>query len=55
MYVTDQGKLSSMLVSWTNLANEDIFLQVSGGRSWFRPEDLIELAMLIQKRKAERQ
>jgi hypothetical protein len=47
MYFDAQGRLRSMLMSWTNLAEEDPFLGTSAGRSWFRPDDLLKLAVLI--------
>lgn len=47
MYFDGQGRLRSMLASWTNLANDDLFCQVSAGRSWFRIDDLVMLAALL--------
>jgi hypothetical protein len=43
MFFDAQGRLRSMLASWTSLADEDL----SAGRSWFRPDDLLRLCVLI--------
>lgn len=47
MFFDTQGRLRSMLESWTSLA-EDSFTQASAGRSWFRPDDLMQLSVLIR-------
>jgi len=47
MYFDAQGRLRSMLASWTSIADEDLFTRVSAGRSWFRPDDLVRLSVLI--------
>ena len=47
MYFDTAGTLRSILASWTNLADEDAFIQVSAGRSWFRTDDLLRLNLLI--------
>jgi hypothetical protein len=47
-YFDDNGKLRSMLTSWTSLADKDYFLQASDGRSWFRVDDLVDLHALLQ-------
>jgi len=54
MYFTEQGKLSSMPTSWTNVANEDVFLQTSAGRSWFRLDDLVDLTALLEAVRSSR-
>lgn len=36
-----------MLESWTSLGHQDPFSRASGGRSWFRPDDLLRLSELI--------
>jgi hypothetical protein len=48
-YFDQNRKLRSMLVSWTNVANTDYFLQASAGRSWFRVSDLSHLNILLQR------
>jgi hypothetical protein len=47
MYVDAQGRLRSLLASWTSFAEEDPFTRASAGRSWFRPDDLVQLSVLI--------
>ncbi len=47
MYFDVAGKLTSMLVSWTDAAPYDRFTDVSAGRSWFRMDDLLELSTLL--------
>jgi hypothetical protein len=47
MYFDAQGRLSSMLISWTSLGSADPFAQASAGRSWWRADDLLRLAVLI--------
>ena len=46
-YFDGDGKLSSMLTAWTNLADTDFFLQASNGRSWLRIDDLLNLRRLL--------
>lgn len=49
MFFDVHGRLRSMLTSWTSLAGEDAFAQVSAGRSWFRVDDLLKLAALLDQ------
>ncbi len=49
MYFDAQGRLRSMLASWTNLADEELFARASAGRSWFRPDDLMRLRALLDE------
>jgi hypothetical protein len=51
MYFDAQGKLRSMLASWTSVGNEDLFTQASAGRSWFRVDDLLKLCAQIAELK----
>jgi len=37
-----------MLTSWTSLADHDLFSQAAQGRSWFRVDDLLQLAALLE-------
>jgi len=37
-----------MPTSWTSVADVDHFELASGGRSWFRVDDLLELSALVQ-------
>ena len=46
MYYDSQGHLRSMLTSWTSLHELDSFMAASGGRSWFRVDDLLRLCIL---------
>ncbi|WP_277813129.1 DUF5372 family protein [Aromatoleum aromaticum] len=48
MYFDSRARLRSMLISWTNLAGDDLFSQISAGRSWFRTDDLLKLAALLE-------
>ncbi|MCP4387373.1 MAG: transposase [Gammaproteobacteria bacterium] len=43
MYFNQEGKLRSMLTSWTSVAESDLFAQVAAERSWFRFDDLLAL------------
>jgi hypothetical protein len=47
MFFDAQGRLCSILASWTNLAEEDPFTRAAAGRSWFRPDDLMQLSVLV--------
>ena len=47
MYYDAQGQLRSMLTSWTSLHELDSFMAASGGRSWFRVDDLLRLSALM--------
>jgi hypothetical protein len=50
MFFDAQGRLRSMLTSWTSLAGEDAFMRVSAGRSWFRIDDLLKLVALLDRK-----
>ena len=47
MYLDAQGRLRGMLLSWTSLGGKDAFAQASAGRSWWRTDDLLDLATLV--------
>jgi len=47
MYYDANGRLRSVLVSWTDVSEPDLFAQASGQRSWFRTDDLLRLRALI--------
>lgn len=47
MHLRCAGPSRSMLESWMSVAEEDAFTQASSGRSWFRPDDLVQLSVLI--------
>jgi hypothetical protein len=38
-----------MLLSWTSLGGKDTFSQISAGRSWWRADDLLDLAALVSE------
>jgi len=45
------GRLVTIPVGWTDAAGEvDPFVVVAAGRSFFRVEDLLQLAELVQRR-----
>jgi hypothetical protein len=54
MYFDSKGKLRSILASWTSLAEQDLFAQVSAGRSWFRVDDLLRLSAQITESKGRK-
>lgn len=43
----DDGSMKSLPTSWTDVAEPDVFVSVSAGRSPFRVPDLLALAELI--------
>ena len=47
MYFDAEGRLRSVLASWTDVPEQDLFAQASDGRSWFRTDDLLRLCALI--------
>ena len=49
MFFDSQGRLRSMLTSWTSLADRDAFAEVSDGRSWLRTDDLLKLRELLDE------
>jgi len=53
MYYDATGKLCSILASWTSLAEQDLFAQVAGGRSWFRIDDLLGLCAQVAELKGQ--
>jgi hypothetical protein len=49
MFYDPEGRLHSMLASWTDVPEQDLFAQASVGRSWFRTDDLIRLSSLTSE------
>ncbi len=47
MFFDEEGRLRSLLASWTNVDEPDVFSQAAGGRSFLRPDDLARLVTLI--------
>jgi len=54
MYFDAQGRLRSMLTSWTSLAEDDAFSRTAAGRSLFRIDDLLQLAALLEEGRQRR-
>ena len=48
MYFNEAGRLCSLPTSWTSAADRDHFIRASDGRSWFRVDDLLDLAERVQ-------
>lgn len=49
MFYDAHGRLRSLLASWTNVDEQDVFAQVAGGKSFLRPDDLADLVVLIDE------
>jgi hypothetical protein len=49
MFFDEVGRLRSLLASWTNVDEPDVFSQAAGGRSFLRPDDLANLAALLDE------
>lgn len=49
MFHDADGRLRSLLASWTDIDEPDVFSQVAAGRSFLRPDDLVDLASLIDR------
>ncbi len=47
MFYDDEGRLQSILASWTDIDPPDLFAQAAGGRSWFRTDDLCRLRAFV--------
>jgi hypothetical protein len=43
-----EGKLQSILASCTDAGGADPFVEIAAGRSYFRYEDLVRLADLLE-------
>ncbi len=51
-YHDAKGQLRRICVQWTSLAEMDLFVQTSAGRSSLRVSDLLQLVALIAQLKA---
>ena len=49
MYLDSRGRLRSLLTSWTDVRPPDLFATAAGDRSWFRIDDLLSLAALVDE------
>jgi hypothetical protein len=49
MFYDAEGRLRSMLASWTDVPEQDLFAQTSAGRSWFRTDDLLRLSSMMDE------
>lgn len=49
MFYDAEGRLRSLLASWTNVDDPDVFTRVAAGMSFLRPDDLAALAVLIEE------
>lgn len=49
MFFDAQGRLRSLLASWTDVDEPDVFTKVAEGKSFLRPDDLADLAALIDE------
>ena len=52
-FYDSNGGLHFVPVEWTNIFPEDPFLKISGGRSLFRCEDLVNLLQLMDTMESE--
>ena len=43
-----EGRLQSLPTSWTDLGELHLFVSATGGRSWFRVPDLLDLVRLVE-------
>ena len=48
----DQGRAASLPAQWTSILPPDPIVSLSGGRSAFRAQDLLELAGLLRELKS---
>jgi hypothetical protein len=52
VYFLDKGgALKRLPASWTSAAVPDPYVSVSAGRSFFRPEDLLELCVFVARQR----
>jgi hypothetical protein len=48
-YHDEEGQLRAIPMGWSSMAPVDPFREISGGRSWFRVADLVELVGLLKR------
>ena len=49
MFFDHQGRLRSLLASWTGVDEPDAFTQCSAGRSWLRVDEIVHLQALVEE------
>jgi hypothetical protein len=49
MFYDTKGRFRSLLASWTNIDQPDVFTKIAAGKSSLRPDDLVALAGLIDE------
>ena len=49
MFYDVDGRLRSMMASWTDVPEKDLFTRASAGRSHFRSDDLLRLCALVRE------
>ena len=49
MFYDAEGRLRSLLASWTDVDSPDLFTEVAAGRSFVRTDDLVALMALIDQ------
>lgn len=49
MYFNEHGHVRSLLASWTDVDEQELFAQAAGGRSYLRVDDLAKLARLLEE------
>jgi len=52
MYFDDEGRLRSLLLSWTDLHQSDVRIEVAAGRACLRADDLSILAAVVDELKS---
>ena len=48
-FLDAEGRLAAILANCTDAGGVDPFVEISAGRSWFRYEDLLRLADLLEE------
>ncbi|UUZ65485.1 Y4bD/Y4pK family protein [Polaromonas sp. P1-6] len=48
-FFDEDGRLRSVLASWTNVDEPDAFARAAGSRSWLRTDDLVRLRALVDE------
>ena len=48
-FFDEDGRLRSLLASWTDVDGPDAFTRAAGGRSWLRMDDLARLRALVDE------